>query len=173
MAIETPSPGDTARLLPSFTPFRVVHGSGSPTPPDQSPLLLLFKGNEKLEKPDGEPSEEVCLDGVMFSIYHREGSTWVAIERDGVEYVMFVSADKRSYKCNLSLTDPGERFSHRLSSYRILAGIGPLPDPEITRLGNRERGRSSGILGQERHGQEHAQQAVAQACAGVLPPKRR
>jgi hypothetical protein len=46
----------------------------------------------------------------MFSIYHREGSTWVAIERDGVEYVMFVSADKRSYKCNLSLTDPGERF---------------------------------------------------------------
>ncbi len=110
LAIETPSPGDTARLLPSFTPFRVVHGSGSLTPPDQSPLLLLFKGNEKLEKPDGEPSEEVCLDGVMFSIYHREDSTWVAIERDGVEYVMFVSADKRSYKCNLSLTDPGEQF---------------------------------------------------------------
>lgn len=79
MAIETPSPEDTAQLLPSFTPFRIVPGSGSPTLPAQSPLLLLFKGNEKLEKPDGEPSEEVCLDGVMFSIYHREDSTWIAI----------------------------------------------------------------------------------------------
>ncbi len=110
MAIETPSPEDTAQLLPSFTPFRIVPGSGSPTLPAQSPLLLLFKGNEKLEKPDGEPSEEVCLDGVMFSIYHREDSTWIAIGRDGVEYVMFASADKKSYNCNLSLTDPREQF---------------------------------------------------------------
>ncbi len=110
MAIETPSPEDTAQLLPSFTPFRVATRFGSSTPPGQSPLLLLFKGNEKLKKPDGTPSEEVCIDGVMFSIYHREGSTWVAIERDGVEYTMHVSADKSSYKCNLSLTDPGEQF---------------------------------------------------------------
>ena len=96
--------------MPSFTRFglyqlRKPHSTRSVT------LLLLFKGNEKLEKPDGEPSEEVCLDGVMFSIYHREDSTWIAIGRDGVEYVMFASADKKSYNCNLSLTDPREHFS--------------------------------------------------------------
>jgi hypothetical protein len=118
LAIETPSPEDTAQLLPSFTPFRIATHSESPTPPVQSPPLLLFKGNEKLEKPGCEPSEEICIEGVMFSIYHREGSRWVAMECDGVEYIMHSSADKRSYKSNLSLTDPGEQF-FALSFLRI------------------------------------------------------
>ena len=90
MAIETPSPEVTARLLPNFSPFRVTPPLGEATSPDKSAPLLIFKGNKKLEKPEWEPSEEVCLDGVMFNIYHREGNMWVAIERDGVEYIMFV-----------------------------------------------------------------------------------
>jgi hypothetical protein len=110
MAIETPSPEVTARLLPNFSPFRVTPPLGEATSPDKSAPLLIFKGNKKLEKPEWEPSEEVCLDGVMFNIYHREGNMWVAIERDGVEYIMFVSSDKSSYQSNLSLTKPGENF---------------------------------------------------------------
>ncbi len=110
LAIETPSPEDIAQLLPSFTPFRVTPPSGGVNPPVQPPPLLLFKGNEKLEKPGCEPSEEMCIEGMMFSIYHRKGSMWVAMERNGVEYIMLSSADKRSYKSTLSLTDPRERF---------------------------------------------------------------
>lgn len=110
LAIETPSPGDTAQLLPNFSPFRVAPSTGNTFFPEQSSPLLLFKGNEKLEKPGGEPNEEIYIEGVMFSIYHREGSTWVAIERNGVEYTMLVSANKRNYKSNLLLTNPGEQF---------------------------------------------------------------
>ncbi len=109
LAIETPSPEETIELLPNFKPFLVEAHSGSASSPDQSPILI-FKGNEKLEKPQCEPTEDVCLDGIMFNIFHHEGKIWVEMGVDGVEYIMLVSADKRSYTSNLSLTEPRESF---------------------------------------------------------------
>lgn len=109
LAIETPSPEETIELLPNFKPFLVEAYSGSASSPDQSPILI-FKGNEKLEKPQCEPTEDVCLDGIMFNIFHHEGKIWVEMGVDGVEYIMLVSADKRSYTSNLSLTEPRESF---------------------------------------------------------------
>ena len=110
LVVETPSPEDTVQLLPNFTPFMVVPPSGRTISPHLLPPLLLFEGNERLEKPACKPSEEVCLDGIMFNIYHREGKILVAMERGGVGYMMLASADKRNYKSNLSLTDPREQF---------------------------------------------------------------
>ena len=107
LAIETPSPEDTIQLIPNFEPFQVAPSTISP---DRLQPLMIFKGNEKPKKPDCEPTEEVCLDGVMFNIYHQDGRIWVEMEVGGVEYIMHASADKRNYKSNLSLTDPKEQF---------------------------------------------------------------
>ena len=107
LAIETPSPEETIQLIPNFKPFQV---EPSIIPPDRLQPLLIFKGNEKPEKPDCEPTEEVCFDGVMFNIYHQNGRIWVEMEVGGVEYIMLASADKRNYISNLSLTDPKEQF---------------------------------------------------------------
>ncbi len=109
LAIETPSPEETVELLPNFKPFLAEAHSGSAPSPDQSPILI-FKGNEKLEKPNCKPIEEVCLDGIMFNIYHSEGKILVEMEFDDVEYIMLVSADKRYYTSNLTLICPQERF---------------------------------------------------------------
>lgn len=109
LAIETPSPEETVELLPNFKPFLAEAHSGCASSPDQLPILI-FKGNEKLEKPRCKPIEEVCLDGIMFNIYHSEGKILVEMGVDGVEYIMLVSADKRSCESNLSLTETRERF---------------------------------------------------------------
>ena len=110
ITIETPSPEETAELLPNFTPFQVATPFGEAASPDQSQPLLVFKGNEKLEKPSCNPIEEACLDGIMFRIFHHEGKIWVEMGFDGTEYLMLAYADKKSYSCNLSLIDPKEGF---------------------------------------------------------------
>lgn len=109
LAIETPSPDDTVQLLPCFQPFRVALCYNNMLPDGAKPLLF-FNGNEQLEKPNNEPDEEACIEGVMFRIYHHEDGTLVVIKRDDVEYKMHASADRSTYKTNLSLIDPREQF---------------------------------------------------------------
>ena len=103
MMIDTPESEVTALLIPPFLPFRVEAG-------EKSVSLLRFSGNRQILVPDSEPAEVVDIDGISFRIYQVAGNLIVVMANKSTEYRMEVSADRKEFSSDLTLTDMNEHM---------------------------------------------------------------
>lgn len=101
MCIDTPDAEVTARLIPSFAPFRVKDEGGAD-------MLFHFSGNDEVSIPDRAPDDVMVADGMSFDVYHSAGSVTVCVKSKQKEHRFNLSADKKRVTTDLSLTQPYE-----------------------------------------------------------------
>ena len=101
MSIDTPDVEITARLIPSFTPFRVEEDG-------KTDLLFQFTGHNEVPIPDRAPDDMMEADGMSFSVYHSAGSVTVSLTNGSKEHRFNLSADRKSVTSDLTLTQPYE-----------------------------------------------------------------
>ena len=101
MCIETPNAEITAKLIPSFIPFRVEEEG-------ENNLLFRFTGNNEISIPDTAPDDVMEVDGLSFSVYHNAGSATVCVKNGNKEHRFNLSADRRQVTSDLTLTQSYE-----------------------------------------------------------------
>lgn len=115
MLIETPDAETTARLIPSFRPFRVE--------PDGEANNLLFQltGNTAIPIPDVDPNDVMEADGLSFLIYQTEGSVTVCMKSPKREHRYHISADRKIVTTDLTLT---QRYEAHFLVYFLRTAYG-------------------------------------------------
>lgn len=97
MCIDTTDAEITARLIPSFAPFRVKEEGGAD-------LLFRFSGNKEVPIPNRAPDDMMMVDGMSFDVYHSAGSVTVCVKSKEKQHSFNLSADKKTVTTDLTLT---------------------------------------------------------------------
>ncbi len=98
MLIETPDAEMTAKLLPSFDPFRVDSDG-------KNDVLFQFSGNTDVSIPDSAPHDVMEADGMSFDVYHAAGSVTVCVTKGDKKHCFNLSADRTAVISDLTLTE--------------------------------------------------------------------
>lgn len=114
MLIETPDAERTAKLLPSFDPFRVDSDG-------KDDLLFLFSGNTDVSIPDSAPHDVMEADGMSFDVYHSAGSVTVCVTNGDKKHCFNLSADRKTVTNDLTLT---EQYESQFLAYFLRAAYG-------------------------------------------------
>lgn len=114
LLIDTPDAEITAKLVPSFAPFKVENDG-------QSHLLLRFSGNKQVSIPDSKPDDVMEADGMSFHVYHAEGSVTVCVINNKIEHRFTLSADRKTVISDLTLV---EQYESRFLAYFLRAAFG-------------------------------------------------
>lgn len=114
LCIDTPDAEITARLIPSFAPFRVSDNGGAD-------LLFRFTGNTKVSIPNRAPDDGMEADGMSFDVYHTAGSVTVCVTNEERKHCFNLSADRQTVASDLTLT---HRYERHFLTYFLRAAYG-------------------------------------------------
>ena len=114
MLITTPDAEMTARLIPTFRPFR-VDSEG------ESNILFRFFGNTKISIPDNTPDDVMEADGLTFCVYHNEGSVTVCMKSKDIEHCFNISRNREIVTSDLTLT---QRYESHFLAYFLRTAFG-------------------------------------------------
>ena len=117
MLIDTPNAEVTARLIPSFTPFRVESNESN----ENIDLLFHLSGNKQVAIPPRAPNDMMGVDGLTFQVYHNAGSVTVSVKDKEKRHNFNISADKKTVTTDLTLT---EEYESRFLAYFLRAAYG-------------------------------------------------
>ena len=117
LLIVTPNAETTVGLIPSFLPFRVFKVDKN----EGADLLFRFSGNTEITIPDRTPDDEMELDGMLFRVYHTEGSVTVCLENKDTEHRFIFSADNKTVSSDLTLLQP---YESQFLAYFLRAAFG-------------------------------------------------
>lgn len=101
LLIDTPDAEITAGLMPAFHPFR-VNNDGRTEP------IFRFSGNKPILIPKIAPVEKTNFEGTLFNVFHVAGGVTISMKENDKEYHLFASSDRKTFNCDLSLTNPEE-----------------------------------------------------------------
>ena len=104
----------TARLIPSFAPFR-VEGD------ENIELLFHLSGNTNILIPDREPDDTMEVDGLLFQVYHNKANLIVSVINSNKRHSFNISADKKNVTTDLTLL---EEYESRFLAYFLRAAYG-------------------------------------------------
>ena len=115
MSIESPDAEITARLIPSFAPFRVSDD-------EKSEVLFQFSGSKKIAIPNRVSDDAMKVDGMTFEVYHNAGSVTVSVTNNNKKHSFNISADKKTVITDLTLM---KEYESRFLAYflRVAYGI--------------------------------------------------
>lgn len=114
LMIDTPDVEITARLIPSFRPFKVeIDGKDD--------LLFSFSGNKQISIPDRDPDDVMEADGMTFHVYHIDGTVTVCVKNKEIEHRFNLSADRKTVTSDLTLV---ERYESHFLAYFLRAAYG-------------------------------------------------
>ena len=108
--MDTPDRELTAKLLPSFGPFRVEQITETESNGDSgnTNLLFRFSGNKDILVPEVAPIETMDFEGTEFKVYHTEEGFTVSMRiKDKIHY-LFASDNREDFQSDLTLTKPEE-----------------------------------------------------------------
>lgn len=114
MSIDTPDAEITARLIPSFDPFRVEEDG-------KTDLLFRFSGHNEVTIPNTAPDDMMKVDGMSFSVYHTAGSVTVCVVNGNKEHRFNLSADRKTVTSDLTLT---QRYESQFLAYFLRTSYG-------------------------------------------------
>ena len=114
LMIDTPDAEITARLVPSFRPFRVDNDG-------KDDLLFRFSGNTQVSIPDTSANDVMEADGLSFHVYHHEGSITVCMKNKDTEHRFNISADRYTVTCDLSLV---QQYESQFLAYFLRTSFG-------------------------------------------------
>jgi hypothetical protein len=101
LLLYTPNAKTTAKLLPSFTSFRVDNQG------DQE-LLFTFTGNTTVAVPTTESAECVTREGVIFQVYNETNGVTISMKTHNRIHYIHVATNKREVTTDLSLLERKE-----------------------------------------------------------------
>lgn len=107
MLIDTPNAEVTARLIPSFAPFRVELD-------EKIDLLFHFSGNTQVAIPHRAPDDVMEADGMQFEVYHLEGNVTVSVSVNDKKHSFNISTDKKRVITDLTLA---KQYESRFLAY--------------------------------------------------------
>ena len=114
MLIDTPNAEVTARLIPSFAPFRVEND-------EKIDLLFHLSGNKQVAIPHRAPDDVMEADGMQFEVYHLEGNVTVSVTVNDKKHSFNISTDKKRVITDLTLA---EQYESRFLAYFLRAAYG-------------------------------------------------
>ncbi len=114
LLIDTPDVEITARLIPSFQPFRVKNDG-------KADLLFRFSGNTQVSIPNCAPDDVMEADGLSFHVYHNAGSITVCMKGKDIEHRFKISADRKTVICDLTLV---QRYESQFLAYFLRTSFG-------------------------------------------------
>ena len=112
--IDTSDAKVTARLIPSFAPFRVESD-------EKIDLLFHLSGNTQISVPGRAPDDLMEVDGMQFEVFHQKNTVTVAVSVNDIKHSFNISADKKRVTTDLTLL---EQYESRFLAYFLRAAYG-------------------------------------------------
>ena len=112
--IDTSDAEVTAKLIPSFAPFRVESD-------EKIDLLIHFSGNTQISIPGRAPDDLMEVDGMQFEVFHQKNTVTVAVSVNDIKHSFNISADKKRVTTDLTLL---EQYESRFLAYFLRAAYG-------------------------------------------------
>ncbi len=104
----------TAKLIPSFAPFRVKDDA-------TTHLLLRFLGSTEVSLPNKDPNDVMEVEGISFEVYHQAGSITVSVSNNDKRHSFNISADRKTVVTDLTLL---QQYESQFLAFFLRAAYG-------------------------------------------------